>query len=100
MAKVTNLAGCYKIKGHSKWVKDSTDNPLEIIVGQRKQPTVKKPKEFLLFREGTGRPNYLSSIYTSDTGKQFIEFGGVHYTLEFKLKQVCIQYMEGTDDNC
>lgn len=99
MTKISNTAkfvGCYKVKGHSKWVKEGEQ--IEFILSQRKEATLKKPKDFLLYRLGKSRPQYFSSLYTNDTGQKWVEFGGIHYTIEMKSNQVCISYMNTDAD--
>lgn len=102
MVKVPNFekfTGCYTVKGASKWAKqDDAGQQIEFIVSQRKQPTAKKPKDFLLYRIGNSRPQYFSSIYSNDTGQKWVEYGGVHYSLDIKPQQVCISYMGADAD--
>lgn len=92
-AKLTNFVGTYERVGSSKLVKVDSQQQVEFIVGTRKEPTMKKPKEYLICSIDKGRPQYFSSIYNRGNYKQ-VEYGGVLYTLHEEQGQVILKLKE------
>jgi hypothetical protein len=55
---MANLIGTYQ-KDKSNLYKGD----IQLVIGTRQKPTLRKPSNFLLFRHPTGKHTYISSLY-------------------------------------
>lgn len=82
--KISHLIGNYKKKG-AKLIKEDSQMEVKFILCERKEPTKKKAKEFLLYSINQSKPKYFSSLYPlNEEGRYTAEYEGNFFTITLK----------------
>lgn len=79
---MTNLIGKYHIS-KSNLVSNSKNNPIHLVIAQRKKIEGTKPKQYLLLKTGEKTFKYVSSLYPSKVCEMAyeIDYTGNKYLL-------------------
>ena len=83
---MTNLIGKYHIS-KSNLVGDSKNNPIHLVIAQRKKIEGTKPKQYLLLKTAQNSFKYVSSLYPSkvDAMAYEIDYTGNKYLLKIEV---------------
>ena len=78
---MVNLIGKYQISKSN--LVGSVENPLHLVISERKKPEINKPKRYLLLKQGEKSFKYISSLYPSKESEiaYEIDFNGIKYIL-------------------
>ena len=85
-----NLLGKYHREGSTL---KGSEKPITLIIGTRKQATIKKPKYYLLQKHSKGSFTYVSSLFPVDESTFSIDHKGVNYIASFSDNEVRINYL-------
>jgi len=85
-----NLSGKYTRQGTTL---KGLEKPITLIIGTRKQATIKKPKHYLLQKHSKSNYRYVSSMFPIDESTFSIDYKGVNYIASFSDNEVQINYL-------
>lgn len=74
------LEGKYLINGSNL---SSSNDRIKLVIGTRKNPSINKPKKYLLWKHSPSKFTYLSSMYPVDETTFSIDYEGVNYQVSF-----------------
>ncbi len=82
---MSNLIGRYQTDKSS--LKKVSQNPLHLVLGNRKRPTAKKPKNYLLQRHSPTHFTYISSLFK---WQEMAGNGTTAYSLDYQGEQLVL----------
>lgn len=72
-----NFVGNYQIKGNYLISRN-----LKLLISERKNPTLNKPKTFIIDKS-VPKGNYISSLYYVAENQYYFDYNGIRYELNY-----------------